>query len=234
MQFLEFLEEVISEVNLKMCRRIAAPSPPLHSFMLPDEAKYSDLPLLAVQSYLCVPSKPDAPWHTTHVLAICTVHRQEVQWDAYFCLWYSGQRNGSHVHLHLHHANLEWPHTWSVHQSCGSPHSLWAVGFSPFISSYSVCACTDLCLTHLSESRQAEEVVTLCNCNHVKVLWAEPLTYSIIPSVKWFALLWAGRPELPVHHTHLSGEMRQRKQGQRVSMLLTSCRTLRAVIAQIT
>lgn len=172
---------------------------------------------------------PDIP----HVLAICTVHRQEVQWDAYFCLWYSGQRNGSHVHLHSHHANLEWPHTWSVHQSCGSPHSLWAVGFSPFISSYSVSACTDLCLTHLSV-RQAEEVVTLCNCNHVKVLWAEPLTYSIIPSVKWFALLWAGRPELPVHHTHLSGEMRQRKQGQRVSMLLTSCRTLRAVIAQIT
>lgn len=111
---------------------------------------------------------------------------------------------------------------------------LFIVGCSPFSSSHSVSAGIDLHLTYLSEPRQTGEVIALWNCNHVKGLRANPLTYSIIPSLKWFALLWAGRPELPEHHTHLSGEMRQRKRGQWVSMLLTSCRALKPVIAQIT
>lgn len=45
--------------------------------MPPDAAKHPGLPVHAIQSYLHVPSKPDA--RITHVLAICRVHVQEVQ-----------------------------------------------------------------------------------------------------------------------------------------------------------
>lgn len=205
----------------------------LHSFMLPDAAKHPALP----QGNLHMPSKSDVP--ITHVLAICTVHVQEVQ-RAAFCLGFPGQRNRSCISMHLHHITGVWPHIWPAcwELSPAPEHSwlqlqvcLFVVECSPFSSSQSVSAGIDLHLTYLLEPRQTGEVIALYNCNHVKGLWVNPLTYSIIPSLKWFALLWAGRPELPEHHTHLSGEMRQRKRGQWVSMPLTCCRALKPVIA---
>lgn len=45
----------------------------LHSLIFPDAAKHPGLPLHAPQSYLHMPSKSDAPRHSTHVLAILMV-----------------------------------------------------------------------------------------------------------------------------------------------------------------
>lgn len=205
--------------------------------MLPDAAKRPALP----QSYLHMPSKPDMP--IAHVLAICTVHVQELQRAAVLCLGFPGQRNRSCSYMRLHHVGGVWPHIWPAwwRLSPAPEHSwlqlwlcLFVVGCSPFSSSHSVSAGIDLHLTYLSEPRHTGEVIALCNCNHVEGLWANPLACSIIPSLKWFALPWAGRPELPVHHTRLSGEMSQRKRGHWVSMPFTSCRALKAVIAHIT
>lgn len=159
-----------------------------------------------------------------------------------FCLGFPGQRNRSCIYMHLHHVTGVWPHIWPAcwGLSPAPEHSwlqlracLFVVECSPFSSSQSVSAGIDLHLTYLSEHRETGEVIALCNCNHVKGLWVNPLTYSIIPSLKWFAQPWVGRPELPEHHTHLSGEMRQRKRGQWVSMLLTCCRALKPSLPRL-
>lgn len=77
--------------------------------MLPDAAKHPGLPVHAIQSYLYMPSKPDA--RITHVLAICTVHVQEVQWATAFLPVISWTK--------------EWelyPHTLTPHWWCVTTH----------------------------------------------------------------------------------------------------------------
>lgn len=209
--------------------------------MLLDAAKHPGLPAHAIQSYLHMPSKPDA--RITHVLAICRVHVREVQPAAKVLPVISRTKERESYLLVLPpHRGCVTTHLASVPGaesgpqsaadfSCGSASLLWG-----FLLSFLVfCQCLHWSPSDLPFKARADwEAIALCNCNHVKGLPANPLTYSIIPSLKWFAPPRAGRPELPVHHTHLSGEMRQRKQGQRVSVLLTSCRALKPVIAQIT
>lgn len=204
----------------------------------------------SIQACLCVPYSVicRCPASLTHLSHMCwpsvqCVCRRFSEMSC-FCLWFPGQKNGRCIHRHSHHTDGAWPHTWPgvpgaepspqslADFSCVSACSLWGFLLS-FLVILSVLALISTWLT-FQRPRQTGEVITLCNCNHVKVLWANPLTYSIIPSLRWFAPPWAGRPELPVHHTHLSGEMRQRKQGQWVSMLFTSCRALKPVITQIT
>lgn len=151
-----------------MYRRIATPSPlSTPSCLLMKPSIQTCLCLMYRAICMCPASlmHPDIP-HICWPSAQCTGRRfTETHISACDFLDKEMEAMSTCTHIML---------TWSDHTlgQCARAVGLLALyelwGF--LLSSLVTLLVPDLRLTHLSEFRQAEEVVTFCNCNHVKVL----------------------------------------------------------------
>lgn len=183
--------------------------------MLPDAAKRPALP----QSYLHMPSKPDMP--IAHVLAICTVHVQELQRAAVLCLGFPGQRNRSCSYMRLHHVGGVWPNIWpawwrlspaqsTADFSCGSACLLWGVLLSVLVI-LSVLALISIWLTF-----QSPDILGKWLPSATATTWkvSEQILLLAQLSLHWSDLHCRGRGDLNFQCTTLVYQVKWAKESE--------------------